>query len=79
MERDQPFLTDKGSHGNEDFVLEENNKLIKDPNQIANIFVDYYTNILEISTGKPPVDIPIPENEDLIETILSHYENHSLV
>ena len=75
----KPFLTDKGSHGNEDFVLEENNKLIKDPNQIANIFVDYYTNILEISTGKPPVDIPIPENEDLIETILSHYENHSSI
>tara|TARA_B110001454_G_C12716814_1_gene432912 strand:- start:83 stop:3097 length:3015 start_codon:yes stop_codon:yes gene_type:complete len=74
-----PFLTDKGSHGKEDFILEENNKLIKDPSQIANMFVNYYTNILEISTGKPPVNIPLPENEDLIDTILSHYENHTSI
>ena len=35
--------------------------------------------IFKISTGKPPVNIPLPENEDLIDTILSHYENHTSI
>ena len=74
-----PFLTNKGSHGKEDYILEENNKLIKDPNEIGELFIDYYTNIVEHATGIPPVDIPLPEDGDLIDTLLSHYENHSSI
>ena len=71
-----PFLTDKGSHGKEDYILEESEKLIKDPKEIGEIFINYYTNIVEHSTGNPPVNIPLPENGDIIDTILSDYENH---
>ena len=74
-----PFLTNKGTHGNEDYILEENNVLVKDVKQVGEIFIDYYTNIVEQATGIPPVDIPLPENGDLIETILSHYENHASI
>ena len=31
----KPFVTDKGSHGNEEFILEENGELIKDPVQVS--------------------------------------------
>jgi len=71
-----PFLTNKGTHGNEDYILEENNVLVRDPNSIGDIFIEYYTNIVEHATGIPPVNIPSPENGDLIDTILSHYESH---
>jgi len=71
-----PFLTNKGTHGNEDYILEENNVLVRDPNYIGDIFIEYYTNIVEHATGIPPVNIPSPENGDLIDTILSHYESH---
>ena len=74
-----PFLTNKGTHGNEDYILEENDVLVKDPNAIGEIFIDYYTNIVEQATGIPPVNIPLSEHEDLIDTILSHYENHSSI
>ena len=74
-----PFLTKKGTHGNEDYILEENNVLVKNPDAIGDIFIDYYTNIVEHATGIPPVNIPFPENGDLIDTILSHYENHSSI
>ena len=74
-----PFLTNKGTHGNEDYILEENNILVKDANRIGEIFIDYYTNIVEQATGVPPVNIPHPENGDLIDTILSHYENHASI
>ena len=74
-----PFLTNRGTHGNEDYILEEKNKLVKDPKEIGDIFIDYYTNIVEHATGIPPVDIPLPENGDLIDTILSHYENHASI
>ena len=67
-----PFLTNKGTHGNEDYILEENDALVKDPNAIGEIFIDYYTNIVEQATGIPPVNIPLSEHEDLIDTILSH-------
>ena len=72
----KPFLTNKGSHGKEDYILEENEKLTKDPKEIGEIFINYYTNIVEHSTGNPPVNIPLQEDGDLIDTILSHYENH---
>ena len=74
-----PFLTNKGSHGNEDYILEENDVLVKDPNQIGEIFIDYYTNIVEQATGIPPVNIPLPKDGDLIDTILSHYVDHASI
>ena len=47
----QPFLNDKGSHGNENYTLLENGKLIRDNRNISEIFNDHYINIIENITG----------------------------
>ena len=75
----KPFITNKGTHGNEEYILEENGQLVKDPQQVATIFNEYYTNIVEISTGNPPVNIPLSDNNDIIDDILSYYSDHSSV
>ena len=48
----QPFLNDKGSHGNENYTLLENGKLIWDNRNISEIFNDHYINIIENITGE---------------------------
>ena len=76
----KPFITDKGTHGNDEYVLEENGKLVKEPEEISEIFNHYYTNIVEHATGNPPVTIPITSGtSDIIDDILSYYENHASV
>ena len=75
----KPFITNKGSHGNEEYILEENGELIKDPTNIASIFNDYYTNIVHIATGNPPVSIPLSDENDVIKDILSYYNDHSSI
>ena len=76
----KPFVSDKGCHGNEEYVLEENGALIKDPEEISKIFVNYYTHILEHATGKAPVQIPFSsDSNDIIDDILSYYEDHESI
>ena len=76
----KPFVSDKGSHGNDEYILEENGTLIKDPDSISSIFADYYTNILEYATGNPPVQIPFSsDSNDEIDDILSYYEDHESI
>ena len=72
------FVTDKGTHGNEEYILEENGSLIKDPEKVSEIYIEYYTNIVEHATGRPPVNIPLTsETTDIIDDILGYYENHA--
>ena len=72
-------MNDKGNHGNEDYILEENGDLIKDPKTVGDIFCDYYTNIVENTTGNAPIQIPFSENTDIIDDILDFYRNHSSI
>ena len=74
-----PFLSNKGSHGKEDILLEVNGDLIRDPDQVSEIFIQYYTNIVEHSTGQPPINIPLPEHGDIIDAIISHYQDHASI
>ena len=39
-------MTDKGTHGNQNFTLLENDKLIQGEAKISDIFNDYYINII---------------------------------
>ena len=48
----QPFLNDKGSHGNENYTLLENVEFIRDNRNISEIFNDHYINITENITGE---------------------------
>ena len=42
---------------------------------VANIFNEYYTNIVQYATGNPPVKLPLSET-NIIDDILSYYKNH---
>ena len=75
----KPFMSGNGSHGQEEFLLEEDSTLIKDHTQIANIFNEYYTNIVEYATGQPPVQVPLTPDGDNIEEILNYYVDHSSI
>jgi len=75
----KPFMSVNGSHGQEEFLLEEDSTLIKDHTQIANIFNEYYTNIVEYATGQPPVQVPLTPDGDHIAEILNYYVDHSSI
>ena len=47
-----PFLNDKGSHGNENYSLIEDGKLITVEGRVSEIFNDHYINIVENLTGE---------------------------
>ena len=72
----KPFLNDKGTHGQEEYILEENNKLIQDDKEIAEIFNEYYTNILKYTTGSDPETVPLENSADSIEAISEYYKHH---
>ena len=52
-------------------------KIINEPRDVASIFKNYFTNIVEISTGTAPVSIPLADDRHVIEDNLSYYTNHS--
>ena len=48
------FVTNKGTHGNEEYMLDEKEEIIRAPKQICEIFNEYYVNIVQETTGQPP-------------------------
>ena len=48
----KPFVNYKGSHGNENYSLIEDGKLIRDEGRVSEIFNDHYVNIIENLTGE---------------------------
>ena len=51
----KPFLNSEGDHGQQTIILEENDKIHKNPTNIAaEIFNYYFVNIVDTTTGKPP-------------------------
>ena len=50
-------------------------------NELANIFIDYYTNIVEYTAGTPPSTIadtlpPGTNSDEIIKQICDKYKNH---
>ena len=80
----QPFLNDKGSHGNEKYKLLENGELIRDNRNISDIFNDHYINIIENITGEKQEGSHFAnlnnkeqaERERILEDILKKYSQH---
>ena len=54
-------------------ILEENDKIHENPTSIAKIFNDYFVNIVEITTGKPP---PSHQEKVSISEVLGRYSMH---
>ena len=69
----KPFITDKGHCTSEDYMLEENDDLIKDDKKISNLFNDFFVNIIERSTGKKPAT---SSKDKSLEEIISTYKDH---
>ena len=49
-----PYLTNKCGINRDKIIIENNERFISDENEIAEIFNDYYINIVERSSGKVP-------------------------
>ena len=73
----KPFISDKGSYSNDDYMLEENNTIVRDDKQIANIFNDLFVNIVERSTGKK-IDTSC-KNESIDNIILKYKDHPSII
>ena len=69
----KPFITDKGSYTNDDYMLEEDCNIIRDYKKIANIFNDLFVNIIERSTGKKA---DTSSKDKSIESIILKYRDH---
>ena len=78
------FLSDKGSHGNENYPLLENGQITKDEKEISEIFNDHYINIIENITGvkqegshSGAINNKNPgEKEEILDTILETCSCH---
>lgn len=77
----KPYMTNKGALCCNDITLLEEGEIITDDNDIANIFIDYYTNIVELTSGKPPSFLadtlpPGTNFDEIIVKISETYKNH---
>ena len=77
----KPYLTNKGALCNTDISLSENNNILSNDIEIANIFNEYYTNIVEHTSGNRPKnkadDLPTGSSFDIIlDNITKTYEDH---
>ena len=74
-------MTNKGALCSTDINLIENGKVISDEGALADIFIDYYTNIVSYSSGVTPTSIAdtldtAASYDVIIDTILDTYNNH---
>ena len=71
------FLTSKGFLHNEDITLHISDKTVTDCNELAKEFSEYYTNIVQNTTGKATIKLQGSNNDkSTVETIIKTYEHH---
>ena len=71
-----PYLSNKGHHSQEDYVLLNDGNLMKDKKYDANTFNEYYVNIIEKTTGEKIETFQHNSECDVIEQIIEKYKNH---
>ena len=76
-----PYMTNKGGLTTNDIILLENNEMHTEDEDVANIFVDYYTNIVENTTGEKPTSLAdsMPNSSsysDIVKSIIENFKNH---
>jgi len=77
----KPFLSEKGGNYGTKITLKENGIMVSDEKELAHIFNDQYVNIVEKTTGDPPISI---HNDGLdvknititINKIIETFKNH---
>ena len=73
-----PYLSNKGHHSQEDYIIINDGELVNNKKDVANLFNDYYINIIENTTGKK-LDTFKPISSNVIEQIIEQYKNHHSV
>ncbi len=76
----KPYMTNKGALSSDDIILFENGEFVNEDSKLSDIFVDFYTNIVEHTTGNPPKDISSSTGGESTDTIITRiiesYKNH---
>ena len=77
----KPFLTNKDLLTNDNISIKVNDDLVTDKTKLANLFNLHYINIVENTSGAPPVIQGNPNNPDedntTVKNIIKQYENHN--
>ncbi len=65
---------------NSDITLAENGALVSNEEELVDIFNNFYTNIIEYSSGSPPTDVTDAfrncNRDEIIDIILDEYKSH---
>jgi len=76
----KPYMTNKGTLSSDDIILFENGEFVNEDSKLSDIFIDFYTNIVEHTTGNPPKDISSSAGGESMDSIISRiiesYKNH---
>ena len=70
----KPFVNNKGK-SNKDIILCENDDIISHPNEVANIFNEYFTAIADEIGFNDPIPSGY-ENDDVLRAMIAKYDNH---
>ena len=71
-----PYITNKGHHSKEDYIVSDNGELINDRKKVANLFNNYFINIIENSTGKALPQFTFSPLQETMDQIIEAYKNH---
>ena len=78
----EPFMNNKGYHGNNNLTLYEGGKIVKDEIEVSGILNDFYINIVRHITGKERDGLDLNDladsksNEQILEQIKEKYFTH---
>ena len=71
-----PYLTNRGHHSKEDYIVSVDGELVNDKKKVSNLFNGYFINIIENSTGKKIDQLTLDPLKDNIDQIVDRYKNH---
>ena len=79
----EPFLTNKSSGKGQHIILSENEIVVRDSTEVAEILNNDFINIVEINTGSKLHSLPFTEtgliDDRTIDEIIDRYSNHPSV
>ena len=79
----KPFLTDKSTKRSQEIILNSDDKIVKDSREVTEILNNYFTDIIEITTGKKPRILPCTQdgivNDNILDEIIFRFKDHPSV
>ena len=70
------YITNKGSHAQEDYIVSVDTKLISNEHIVANTFNEHYINIIENYTGQKLEGFTFDNTRNKIDQITEAYKSH---